>query len=171
MNISEIIESVEPFISSLFSLWFPLLFISGMVEAVFFIRLKGSLKRGFKVWSKPLPERFHKYLLSLDTDVIESKRFFFAPGNEGFIRVQGPEVLIRYNRPFWGTSWPCVGFVNLSSPEPVLEFRSVYIMHLFLLPFILSIVLIPFVAGMMLFNYYLEITGIENFLKRKVEDK
>jgi len=86
----------------------------------------------------------------------------------GFIRVENNEVLIYHRRPHWSTSWPYVGYVNLSEPDSVLEFRSSLPMHLIFLPFIISIVLAPFVIGAIIFNYYMESTTIENYLNQKV---
>lgn len=170
MNNTDIFTIFETFLSGLLSLWFPILFFGGFLEVMFLIRYEGKIKRGFKVWSKPLSEDFRKYLLSLSADIVETRNNLFVKQKAGFIRVRNGEILIRYRRPYWGTSWPYVGYVNLSDVEPVLEFRSSVLTHLFLAPFILTIVFIPFMGGMMLFNYYMESTAVENFLKRKIAE-
>lgn len=146
-------------------------FFWGFFDLIFLMRYEGKIKRGIKVWSKPLSDDLRKYLLSLPSDIIETRKTLFFVTKTGFIRVENQEALIYCRRPHWGTSWPYVGYVNLSEPDNVLEFRSSLPMHLFLLPFILSIVGIPFVLILMIFNYYMESTAIENFLKRKIAEK
>jgi len=167
------------FLEILKSLWSGLLLLSfflavlsffwGFVDLIFLVRYEGKLKRGIKIWSKPLSDELRKYLSTLSQDVIETRKIWFSDRKVGFIRVENQEVLIHYRRPKWGTSWPYVGYVDLSEPESILEFRSSLPMHLFLLPFILSGVGIPFVLLVMVFNYYMESTAIESFLRQKVE--
>lgn len=169
-------ENID-FLAVLRSIWNGLLVISfpvavvsffwGFFDLYFFIRYEGKIKRGIKVWSKPLSDNLRNYLLTLSSDVIETKKALFFERKTGFIRVENDEALIYYRRPHWSTSWPYVGYVNLSEPDCVLEFRSSLPMHLFLLPFIVSIVAIPFVLILMIFNYYMESTAIINFLKMK----
>jgi hypothetical protein len=146
-------------------------FFWGFFDLYFLMRYEGKIKRGIKVWSKPLSDDFRKYLLALSSDVIETKKTWFFERKTGFIRIENHEVVIYYRRPHWRTSWPYVGYVNLSEPDSVLEFRSSLPMHLFLLPFIVSIVGIPFVLLLMIFNYFMESTAIENFLKQKIAEK
>ena len=143
-------------------------FFWGFFDIRALIRYEGKIKRGFKIWSKPLSDDLKNYLSSLPRDVIETKKTWFSEIKSGFIRVENREVLIYSRRPNWGTSWPYIGCVDLSEPEPVLQFRSSLPMHLFLLPFVLTGVFIPFVIGMMMLNYYMESTAIENFLRRKI---
>jgi len=142
-------------------------FVWGFFDLYYLMRYEGKIKRGIKVWSKPLSDDLRNYLLTLSSDVIETKKTLFFETKTGFIRIENREALIYYRRPHWGTSWPYVGYVDLSEPDSVLEFRSSLPMHLILLPFIVSIVAIPFVLIFMIFNYFMESTAIINFLKMK----
>jgi hypothetical protein len=169
------------FLAVLRSIWMGLILFSvllaipsffwGFVDLIALMRYEGKIKRGIKVWSKPLADELRKYLLSLSNPIIETRKNWFFETKIGFIRVENYEALIFYRRPHWGTSWPYVGYVNLSEADSILEFRSSLPMHLFLLPFILSGVGIPFVLLLMVYNYYMESTAIENSLKQKIAEK
>jgi hypothetical protein len=143
-------------------------FLWGFFDIPSLVRYEGEIKRGFKIWSKPLSDDFRRYLLSLSQEVIETRKTLFSERKSAFIRIENQEALIYSRRLNWSTSWPYVGYVDLSEPDPVLEFRSSLPMHLFLMPFVFSISLIPFVVIIMLINYYMESTAIENFIKRKI---
>jgi hypothetical protein len=110
------------------------------------------------------------FVATLSSDIIETRKTWFSERKSGFIRIENREVLIYCRRSNWSTSWPYVGYVDLSEPDSALEFRSSLPMHLFLIPFVLTVFFIPFVVGMMLFNYYMESTAIENFIKRKISE-
>ena len=170
---NSIIEALTP-------IWWALLVISffisvvsffwGILDLIVLMRFDGKIKRGVKIWSKPLPLGVRLYLSSLDKAVIEKRKIWFFEREIGFIRVENNEALVRYQRPNWSTSWPYVAYIDIVSPEPVLQFRSSLPMHLFLLPFIISIVGVPFVFLIMLVNYHMESTAIENFLKQKISE-
>jgi hypothetical protein len=157
-------------VESLKSIWFNLIILSffvavisffwGIPDMILLMRFGGKIKRGIKVWSKPLSREAQQYLCSITADVIEKRKTWISDTRIGFIRVDNKEVLIQYRRPHWSTSWPYIGYVDLTEPDPILQFRSSLPTHLFLLPFVLSIFAIPFVLAFMLFNYYMESTAI-----------
>lgn len=146
-------------------------FFWGFVDLILLMRYKGKIKRGIKVWSKPLSDDFRNYFLSLQNDIVETRKTWFHESKIRFIRIENREVIIYSRRPHWGTSWPYIGYVDLSGPEPVLQFRSSLPMHLCLLPFVVIGAGIPFVLVLLIFNYYMESTAIENFLKKKSVEK
>jgi hypothetical protein len=168
-------------LEALKTVWWNLLIISffvaiisffwGFVDLIILMCYKGKIKRGIKVWSKPLSDDFRNYLLALQNDIVETRKTWFHESKIRFIRIENREVIIYSRRPHWGTSWPYIGYVDLSEPEAVLQFRSSLPMHLFLLPFILTGIATPFVLLLLVFNYYMESTAIENFLKKKSVEK
>lgn len=126
-----------------------------------------KLKRGFRIAAKPLSPDARLYLESLQENVYETKRIFFKDVTIGFILANGRERLIQIRKEKWRTSWPYVGYVDLSQPTPTLEFRGSLPAHLFLFPFIVTGMFIPFTALLMWFNYRTETKAIEQYLVRK----
>lgn len=114
-------------IFTLFPLLFPAIFflfiplaIWSWVEQSRFSRFEGPLKRGVTIWAESLSWETRNFLESL----FESQRY----GN-GFIRVEGRELLIGEERSMWASmsrrnQMPYVGYVSLSAPESRLEFRT-----------------------------------------------
>ncbi len=157
------------------------LFVLSIILSVFFAiwasfeissltRHEGKIKRGIKIWQKPLKEKHKNYLLSVSTDVVEIKKVLSFDVKVGFIRVKKNEAIIRYRRFVLGKLWLYIGYVNFSNPESVLEFRSSLPMFLMLSPFIVSIVLIPVAVLLVIINYRAETKAIENFLDKKSKE-
>ncbi len=148
---------------------FPVVFfIWGIIDTISLKQYKGKIKRGFRIWHKPLPKTMQNYLSSLSVDVLETRKGLFSERNTAFIRVEHNEALIYARRLGWQTFWPYTGYVDLSKPECVLEFRTSLPMHLFLLPFIFSdVVGAILVAMLMALTFSVETKEIENFLERK----
>ncbi|RMD47486.1 MAG: hypothetical protein D6835_07270 [Candidatus Thermofonsia bacterium] len=161
--------------------WQTLLFASFWIAVVSFFwgwidtymllsKSRQKLKRGFRIVAKPISPDVRLYLESLQENVYETKQIFFKDVTVGFILVNGRERLIQIRNARWRTSWPYVGYVDLSQPAPTLEFRASLPMHLALLPFIITVIAIPFVALMMWFNYRNETKTIEKFLEQKAKE-
>lgn len=161
--------------------WQTLLFASFWVAVVSFFwglidtymllsKSRQKLKRGFRIAAKPLSPDVRLYLESLQENVYETKRVLFKDVTVGFILVNGRERLIQIRKEKWRTSWPYVGYVDLSQPIPMLEFRASLPTHLFLFPFIVTGFFIPFVALMMWLNYRNETKTIEKFLEQKAKE-
>jgi len=156
------------------------LFFVGTVGAAFwaiadvqkFMSFKGEVKRGIKVSSKPLSGKLRHYLESLSEDIVEYRETAFGKEISAFIRKQNREVLVcakQWHGLGYRRSWPFVGYVNLSSSNPMLEFRSSLPFHLFLLSLALTIILLPFLIGMWAFSFSIETQAIEKFLQSKIE--
>jgi hypothetical protein len=91
----------------------------GFYEMSRFTRPDGNIKRGVKIWSKPLSWEAGQLLETLPR---------LTRYNRSFILTKGREVLIATERPFWQTGRrdrriPLIGYVNLNEPETRLEFR------------------------------------------------
>jgi hypothetical protein len=132
----------------------------------------GKIKRGFKVSSKSLTIEQIFFLKNLSGNIIEHKDSLIGNDISAFIMKQDNEVLIHAKQWYgfrWRRSWPFVGYVNLSFPNPVLEFRSSLPFHLFLVCLAFSIILLPFIIGLWVFSFNMERQTIENFLQDKVK--
>ncbi len=144
------------------------IFIWGIIDTSLLMRQGGSkLRRGIKLASKPLEPGIFNFLEALQEVAIEKRTLLFKEFTVGFILINGRERLVQIRKERWRTSWPYVGYVNLSQPIPTLEFRASLPMHLVLVPIIMTGVGIPFVALLMFFNYWQETRAIEDFIKRQ----
>ena len=143
-----------------------------IVDIQTFRKMDGNLKRGIKISSKPLSSEIRHYLESLSGDIVEYRETPFGKDISAFIRKQDGEILVHAKQ-WYGfrhrRSWPFIGYVNLLSPVPVLEFRSSLPFHLLLISLALSIILLPFIVGMWAFSYSMDTRTIEKFLQSKVE--
>ena len=149
-----------------------LLFLWGTIDNYFLIRYGGRVNRGFTVWSRPIREDEQQFLENLREDILDAKtrRFgLYTRIKKDFIMVSSKEVLIRFNKMGQRTSWPLVGYVNLSLPKPVLE-------HRLSLPMLIGTVLIVtihlIIAAVLttafVFSWLFEAGGLNNYLSQKV---
>jgi len=145
----------------------------GAIDNYFLTRYGGRLNRGFTIWSQPLKENERQYLENLKEDILDIKerRFGFQKIiKKDFIVKDGNAVLIRFNHMGQRTSWPLVGYVDLSSLEPCMEYRlslpmfvgSILIMFINIIIFI--VLSIAFV-----FSWLNESGGLKNYLSQKAD--
>lgn len=150
-----------------------ILTIWGMIDTVFIIRLSGKMKRGVRLFTKPLPEPTKQFLQSLATDVVVKRKMLIGEATVGFIRVQGNERLIQSRKPRWRTSWPYLVYVDLNELTPVLEYRASLPVSLIFIPWFLITIPAPFLwiffAGLIYMNCYMETKAIEEFLQQQQE--
>lgn len=144
-----------------------------VIDASSFMSPIGKINRGFRVTSKPLTHELRQYLENLSGDITEHRDNLPTNDVSAFIIKQDTEVLIHAKQWYglrWRRSWPLVGYVNLSSPNPVLEFRSSLPFVLFLTALALSLVLLPVVIGIGIIGFSMEIQTIEIFLQNKIDN-
>jgi hypothetical protein len=152
-------------------------FVISIIETIHLIRSDGRPRRGFIIWKRLLSTEEKKYLLGLHNDVVVywPVVLFRSAARQGFIHIEKNEALIYFRTPRWRTGWPYVGFVNLSFPEPFLEYRVSFFSHLLILFFIfIGIVFkiwpILLVAGGLIYlNFSVETKAIDNFLIRQAK--
>lgn len=82
------------------------------------IRHGGKLKRGVPIWKEDLPK-----------DIAQATRKMsftgaFIENDYGLMRAEGSEILVIAIPQFFRTSWPCVGYINLDSQNPKIEYRT-----------------------------------------------
>lgn len=147
------------------------IFIWGIVDMNYLIRPAGKIKRGVRIWSEPLPPEICDYLRKLAGSMEAGPKASSQARGISFIRVEEEKVLVRCQRPKWRTSWPYVGYIDLTKEEPVVEYRASLPTLLLLLPFIVGIFMYPpllllFIA-MNGFNYYMERNAIMDYLNRR----
>src|SRR5258706_7509405 len=112
-------QEILPVIGVLFFLW-------GTLDNYFLTRYEGKINRGFPMWSRILKSDELHFLENLKEDVIDinkKKIGFRTITKTSFIAVNNREVLIRYSNIKQRTSWPIVGYVDLSLSNPALEYR------------------------------------------------
>ena len=137
-----------------------------VLELFFLTKLSGKMKRGFKIWSKPLSNELRESLANPAKTIIEPHRYrgtiFYS-----FIISENNEVIIcSYPRTFI----PCVAYVNLKNPKAKLEYRG-GISHFFVIVLALvyaTYLVIPVFALILTINYWVEIRSIDNFLSKKI---
>lgn len=152
---------------------FPFFFL-GAIQTFLLLKRGGNrIKRGLKIYSRPLTKEELEYLQNIETDIFTKRKqqfLSFIENTVGFIRVQDSERLIQFRKPRWSTSWPYVGYVNLAQPFPELEYRASLFMHLVLLPFIISGVALIFIGPFMYFNFRNETGAINNYLQDQIDN-
>lgn len=150
-----------------------ILTIWGMVDTVFIIRLQGKMKRGIRLFERPLPETTKQFLHALPTDIVVKRKMMIGEATVGFIRVQGNERLMQIRKPRWRTSWPYVVYVDLNELTPVLEYRASLPVSLIFIPWFLITIPVPFLwlffAGLIYMNYYMETKAMVEFLQQQQE--
>ena len=170
--IDAILKIHATFVFPLFVLMM-ILTIWGMIDTVFIIRLQGKMKRGIRLFERPLPETTKQFLQALPTDVVVKRKMMLGEATVGFIRVQGNERLMQTRKPRWRTSWPYLVYVDLNEPAPMLEYRASLPMSLIFVLWFLITIPVPFLwlflTGMIYLNYYMETKAIEEFLQQQQE--
>ena len=148
------------------------LFLCGTIDNYFLTRYGGKLNRGFTIWSQPLKEDQRRFLANLNDDIVDKRQvgILIKITRTSFISVKDREALIRYNNTGQGTSWPMVGYVDLSSPNPVLEYRSSLLMLIAtLLISLIQIIVFVVLAIGFLIGWLSETGGIKNYLSQKTD--
>lgn len=150
---------------------FPFLAL-GTIQTVLLLRRNSRrLKRGIKLFSRPLTQEEREYLQNIDANVVTKRKqqfLTFLENIRGFILINNNERLIQFRKPRWGTSWPYVGYVNLAQPIPELEYRASLFMHLCLLPFIISGIALIFIVPFMYLNFRTETKAIDSYLQNQM---
>jgi hypothetical protein len=134
------------------------------VDSYLISRYEGKIKRGIKIWHRELPYESRQFLLNLKNDVIEYRKLWFSEYKSAFIRVQNDEALIFSPPEKFRSSWPYVGYVDLTSPSPELEYRASLPGLMFLISFTFIGVLIFIV------NYIFQTRAIFAFLEKKTSE-
>jgi len=142
------------------------LFLAWFFESFFLTRRSGNMRRGFKIWSKPLSSKAQDYLSHLTKYVIETRRVRLAT-TYSFVIVEDKEAIIC---PYYRSIFPCVGFANLGEPNAQLEYRG-GVSHF--LVFLLALVyphylVIPVFALVLILNYWLSIWMVDSYLDKKI---
>ena len=91
------------------------------VECMFLhLRYGGSLKRGVKIWSEPLPEDMKHFLRYLPGDIVDDE-------TGAFIRKENNTVLVQYlhTKKWWRKkgALPYVAYIDLRVREPRIQYR------------------------------------------------
>jgi len=134
------------------------------IDSYLIFRFEGKIKRGVRVWSKELSYDSQQYLLGLKSDVVEYQQLLFSKHKTSFIRVQNGEAIIFSTPRRFHSSWPYVGYVDLTFPNPELEYRSSLPGIIFLIPFTILGVIIFFV------NFVYQTKSIDSFLENKTAE-
>jgi len=142
------------------------LFLAWFFESFFLTRRSGNIRRGFKIWSKPLSGKAQDYLTHLTKHIIETRRVRLAT-TYSFVIVEDKEAIVC---PYYRSVFPCVGFVNLGEPNAQLQYRG-GVSHF--LVFVLAIVypyylIIPVFALVLIINYWLSIWMVDSYLNKKI---
>jgi len=149
------------------------LFFWGTVDNYFLTRYGGRLNRGFTIWSHPLQTDELQLLNNLKEDIVDIKERRFVLRTKirkDFVMVNGREVLIRFNHMGQRTSWPLVGYVDLSLSEPLLEYRlSLPMLIGTILIMIVNIVVVVVLLLAFVFSWLFEAGGLRNYLSQKAD--
>lgn len=140
-----------------FGMWF-------VIDGYLIRRFEGKIKRGVKIWSKELSHDSWQYLLNLRNDVVEYRKMLLSEQKTAFIRVQAGEAVIFSMPQKFHSSWPYVGYVDLTSAGPELEYRASLPGIIFLIPFT--------IFGLIIFaiNFIFLTRAIDAFLERKTKE-
>ena len=98
-----------------------------IVDGYLISRFEGKIKRGVKIWGKELSHDSLQYLLNLKNDVAEYQKAMFSEYKSAFIRVQNGEAIVYCSPRKFHSSWAYVGYIDLTSPGPELEYRADYL--------------------------------------------
>jgi hypothetical protein len=145
------------------------LFFWGTIDNYFLTRYGGKLNRGFTIWQKPLLESDKNFLLDLQEDVIDETKVRWRT-KVSFIAKADNQVLIRYTHPHQRTSWPFVFYVDLSSPEPKLEYRlSLPMLCAGILLSLMNIIVFAILTTAFVFTVFMEVIGVTDYLSHKAD--
>lgn len=150
-----------------------ILFLSGIIDNYFLTRYEGRLDRGITVWSRPLKSDEYLFLTNIQHDIVDvnKKRFGFQTIiRTSFVAAKNDAALIRFGRIGQRTSWPLVGYVDLSLPKPRLEYRLSFLMLLgtIFLVFVNVIMAMVLVLAFV-FSWLFEAGGLNNYLSQKTD--
>jgi len=149
------------------------LFFWGTVDNYFLTRYGGRINRGFTIWTQPLKSDERQFLNNLREDIVDIKerRFGFQTRiRKDFVMVNSGEVLIRFNRMGQRTSWPLVGYVDLSLSEPLLEYRlSLPMLIGTILIMLVNIIVVVVLSIAFVFSWLFETGGLRNYLSQKID--
>jgi hypothetical protein len=149
------------------------LFLWGNIDNYFLTRYGGKLNRGFTIWSGPLKPDEQQFLENLKEDVVDinKKRFGFQTRTKkSFIMVNGKDVLIRFSRMGQRTSWPLVGYVDLSLPKPLMEYRlSLPMLMSTILIMLVHIIVVVVLSVAFVLSWMFETGGLGNYLSQKAD--
>ena len=149
------------------------LFVWGTIDNYFLTRYRGKTNRGFTIWSRPLKHDEQHFLENLREDVIDTtkKRIGFQTVTKtSFITLNKREVLIRYSHIGQRTSWPLVGYVDLSVPEPQMEYRlSLPMLVATILFTFINIILVVVLLLAFIFSWLFEAGDLKNYLSQKTD--
>jgi hypothetical protein len=146
------------------------LLIWGVVDNYFLARYDGKLNRGFTIWKTPIKNDEQQFLLTLKEDIVERKKIGPWRTKTSFIMVKDGEALIRYSNPSQNTSWPLVGYVDIFSPNVMLEYRlslPMLVGTVFLSS--IQIFIVAFLSVAFGISWLFEAGGIRNYLSQKVD--
>jgi hypothetical protein len=146
------------------------LFILGIIDNYLLTRYGGRLNRGFTVWRTGLSDDQSRFLLNVREDVVDRRKVALLRTKTSFVRVQDREALIRYSNPYQRTSWPLVGYVDLSASETELEYRLSLVMLLGTVLLALSNIIVASVLSIaFVASWYFETTGLRQYLSDKAD--
>ena len=154
------------------ALWFTIpCLILGVVQMMLLVRKGGTrLKRGFKIYSRPLKVEEREFLQSLEEDIFTEEEVFYGTLDYGFIRQNNQGILIWANSFDWRSSWPSVGYVDLIQPNLELQYRVPLLIYLALWPLVISgigLILLP----LMYLNFRKQMTTIDDYLQQQINNR
>ena len=143
------------------------LLLMWVFESFFLIKLYGKIKRGFKIWSKPLSNEAREYLINPANNIIVPHQINWGAPYYSFILLENNEVIVR---PFTRAIFPIVGYVNLLEPNARLEYRGgVSHFLVFLLAFAYSYYFFILLYGLIvIINYLVLVRNLDDYLNKKV---
>ncbi|MCA9954599.1 MAG: hypothetical protein KC434_07760 [Anaerolineales bacterium] len=153
-------------------LWFTIpCLILGVIQMMLLVRKGGTrLKRGFKIYGRPLKVEEREFLQSLEEDIFTEEEVFYGTLDYGFIRQNNQGILIWANSFDWRSSWPAVGYVDLMQPNLELQYRVPLLIYLALWPFVISgigLILLP----LMYLNFRKQMTTIDDYLQQQINNR
>ena len=84
--------------------------------------------------------------------------------------VDSRKVLIRFNHMGQRTSWPLVGYVDLSLPEPQMEYRlSLPMLVGTILIMLFNIIIVIVLLLAFVFSWLFETGGLKKYLSQKTD--
>ena len=146
-------------------------FLLATLDNYLLIRYGSKVNRGFTIWEQPLTVSEKKFLEDLKVDIVDEKEKRYILRTiikRDFVMKTGSEVLVRFNNISQQTSWPLVGYLDLSLTEPQLEYRVSFLM-LLVTVVIMMISIITFVVLVFAFilSWFFEAGGLRKYLMQK----
>lgn len=113
------------------------------------------------IWQESLSDDIFRFVSGLHNNIIERRSFILI----------SPEAALVYAMPkHFRTSWPYVGYIDLTSVTPTIQYRISLPALIFLIPFVVTIVAVPFVFALMLVNHLLLRKAILNFVSKRMHN-